>query len=457
LNTNIFKTKYNKIYSKKKKTENESHNSLKSWQEFFKAYTIASKNSVYHKFLFLIDEDIDLESLCYLKILEILSKSNNNISKNLSSITCVSIDKCNNDKINYKTPSIKDKIIDIEKEITNCFIFSAQVKIECTLLNLKLRSKFINHNNFNTYSFGLNYTPNYKINFINLSINNLFIFMQGKNKFLSQKSISTVNTLYLWGESFVRRLSLRNYNIFKELLKLISPTSINFDIKKKSNTSSLDFLNIHSITKKQVKESDFFFFFNIEDSFLSRYISTHSVKNSYWINYNKIFYFKKDVKKEITSIPVLSHYEYPSIFLNLENRPQNTLKFSNKETFNKSLKCLSYKLLSILNSSKQYYIKIYQKCFLNNLYLYISFEIISIKKLEETKFIFDILKNFINFSNTSMYFKLFTINFKKNIYLKSFSYPFKKIYKDFYVMNTLTKNSLNMTQYSRVNKKLNLF
>ena len=31
-------------------------------------------------------------------------------------------------------------------------------------MNLKLRSKFINNNNFDSYNFGLSYNPNYKIN-----------------------------------------------------------------------------------------------------------------------------------------------------------------------------------------------------------------------------------------------------------------------------------------------------
>jgi hypothetical protein len=147
--------------------------------------------------LFLIDEDIDLETLCYLKLLEVISKTKKNILKDLSNITCVSIDRFNNHKINYRTPSIKDKIVDIEKEIRNCFIFSSQLKIECTLLNLKLRSKFINNNNFDSYNFGLSYNPNYKINFVNLAIDNTFFFMQGKREFLSRKVISTSNTLFL--------------------------------------------------------------------------------------------------------------------------------------------------------------------------------------------------------------------------------------------------------------------
>lgn len=450
LSSTTLKEKYNKI-SLKTKNKESNYISLSSWQNFFHTFSkLLKTTSKYNKLLFVIDEDIDLESLCYLRLLEIISKR-----KKYLNITCVSIDRFNDHKINYKTPSIKDKIIDIEKEIVNCFIFSSQLKIECTLLNLKLRSKFVNQNQVSTFSFGLNYNPNYKINFINLSISNICFFLQGKQDFLVKKCIAAPNNLFLWGESFIQRLSLKNYTIFKDLLKLICPTSINLEVKKKSNTSALDFFNVNSVTKKQIKESDFFFFFNIEDSFLSRYILNQS-KNSYWINYNNFFFLEKK-KIKLTSIPVLSNYEYPSVFLNLENRPQGTLKFTSQENFVKPLNFLSYKLLCVLNASQRFYLDVYKKTYFKNNKFYIHFETFVYKKLEETRFFFEIIKKFQNFSETNIAFRLFSTNKRKNLLLKSFNYPFKKIYKDFFIMNTLTKNSLNMAKYSQMNKQLNIF
>lgn len=216
------KLKSNKTHLRKKTAESSLFlsRSLSNWIKLFTIYQEILLHNKYYgegvleRILFLIDEDIDFESSYYLKLFETLSKTKKYILNLRSIIFCASLDQSNYQKLNYGLPSIRDKIIDIKKKIFDCFIFSSQIQTECTLLNLKLRCKALYTNKLNTYSFGLNYKSNYEMNFVNLSIKNIFNFLEGKLKLLSTKSISSYQVLFLWGESFIKRLSNSNCIFF---------------------------------------------------------------------------------------------------------------------------------------------------------------------------------------------------------------------------------------------------
>ena len=461
------KLKYDKTHLREKMFESSSFltRSLNHWIKLFAIYQeILLYNKYYgegilERILFLIDEDIDFESLYYLKLFETLSKTKKYISNLRSIIFCTSLDQSNDQKLNYGIPSIRDKIIDIKKEIFDCFIFSSHIQTECTLLNLKLRCKALYRNKLNTYSFGLNYKSNYEMSFVNLSVKSIFNFLEGKLKLLSTKSISSYQILFLWGESFINRLSSSNCILFKELLKFICPTSINLAIKKKSNSSGLTFLNTNTITKKQIKDSDIRFCFNLEDSFLTRLILSNLTKKLFWINYNKLLFAKENSQNIIKEVPVLCNYDSQNIYFNLENRPQKTMPTSNKNKFRKALKIFVYKILLFLTflDCTQHGTNSYTKCFLNLNFFFMNLETKYFKKKKEIIFINEIIKNFKLFSEVNLCFRLSSVNPTKPTFLTSINYPFKKICKDFYVMNTLTKNSDNMAEYSRSKKIVETF
>ena len=60
-----------------------------------------------------------------------------------------------------------------------------------------------------------------------------------------------------------------------------------------------------------------------------------------------------------------------------------------------------------------------------------------------------LIKNIKLFSEVNLCFRLSSVNLTKPTFLTSISYPFKIICKNFYVMNTFTKNSDNMAEYSK--------
>lgn len=241
-------------------------------------------------------------------------------------------------------------------------------------------------------------------------------------------------------------------------MKSICPTSINLEIKKKSNTSGLLFLNTNTITKKQIKDSDTHFCFNLEDSFLTRLILSDLTKRFFWINYNKLLFAKENSQNIIKEIPVLCNYDSQSIYFNLENRPQKTMPTSNRNKFSKTLKFFVYKVLLFLTffNCTQHGTNFYTRCFLGLKFFFIHFETKCFKK-KELIFIDEMIKSFKRFSEVNLYFRLSSVHLKKPIFLTSFNYPFKKICKNFYIMNTLTKNSNNMAEYSRGKNHINRF
>jgi hypothetical protein len=193
-------------------------------------------------FNFLINDDIGYQNI------ELLKKTCN-VNKNFHLGSLISKIK----KPNLTFFSSFDKINSIDNCNSVCFIFSLNPKLECSVLNTRLRTKhrnsFLSIVNLNRY-FSYN-IPNI---FINLNFSKSLMIFEGKYSFFSRLCISANSPLILIGDSFEKSgLSI------DELLRYLKSSFNTIKIIKISescNSESLIFCNIKNVTKK-------FFFGNI--------------------------------------------------------------------------------------------------------------------------------------------------------------------------------------------------
>ena len=72
--------------------------------------------------------------------MNILKKIQRKNPKNVN-LACIST---TNEYKNYYDNFLNNKLIEINKNIINCFVISSNVKLESAILNTRLKSKFIN-------------------------------------------------------------------------------------------------------------------------------------------------------------------------------------------------------------------------------------------------------------------------------------------------------------------------
>ena len=123
--------------------------------------------------LFLIDEDINTKTLTLLKKIE-------NRYPEFIKIRSVGRFSRNNNEYLSGTNS---KIANITQKSNTCILVSSNIRLESTILNVRLRSKYIDES-FNINSLGLNFDSNVPTSFINLSFSSVLDFIKGKNSIL---------------------------------------------------------------------------------------------------------------------------------------------------------------------------------------------------------------------------------------------------------------------------------
>jgi NADH-quinone oxidoreductase subunit G len=393
----------NNIYTKK-----EYKNLVKTkWNRFlFDLEKILILNT---KILFYVDENIDLINLNILNQISYKDNKKFNI-KNISSLKEYS---------NFYSRTLTDRICILNESKELIFFFFSNSKKESTILNTLI--KIENNSNFieKVFSFGLFFSNNLNIKFINLKNESFLNVFESKNKSLS-KELLYKNSLFIIGSNFLKLISSLNFTLYFMKNKINRINIIN--ISKQSNTNGIILLNIKNINSKNINLSSLHVGINLDDVYKTRKYFNKINKNSIWCN----THFSKFSLNKDNIVPILTPFEQEEIHLNLENRPQKTEKAVSNNFETRSLEIL----LNFINNNKK-----------NNL-------------------------NFINYLIEEVYnsdlFNLNEFSFVKNflkVDLENLSvlsrYPIKSDTQNFYCSNKNTRNSLAMISFYR--DKINNF
>jgi len=371
--------------------------------------------------LFLINENLDLESI---NLLNIISR----VFSNLAIIKLRSSVRFEN-KENLYVNWLGSKVIDIKKKSKICFLISSNIRLENAILNTKLKIKQL-HNNFNIVSCGYTFDSSFSVKFINLSLNNVLQIFEAK-KNISKMFILYKSPIVFFGESLTKRV-LGHYSLVN-LMKKIMSTSILLDIKPFCNTESSLFLKVKSLTSRNITEAKTIIAINLEDTIIVRKQILKFKAILFWLN----THMSKLANKSNIIIPIATPFESDEIFINLEQRPQNTLKILPLTNDILTLKSVLQFILSLTISNKDLF---FSKQTYNSKYFQFLYNL-----LDEPKY-FNLLKN--KFSNHT----LFNI---ENVAITNFifNYPIKSFLEDFYSSNVYTKNSLTMVNCSQEARK----
>jgi NADH-quinone oxidoreductase chain G len=358
------------------------------------------------KVLIVINDELGLENASLLKTLSFKHNFSLKVLNNKESF----------DNFNFYLNKNLNKIVDIKKESKIGLIFSTNIKIESALLNIKLRSKNINED-FSLYSQNQNYQSNVPISFINLNFKKTISFLEGKHSFLSKIFISFKNPIVCLGSGLNLR-GLNNFQ-FKNHLKNLNASSIFLDIKLACNSKGLNFLKIDSLSKEDLIASECVFAINLDNNEQIAKILLNCKKEIFWFNsHGSKFALKTNIL-----VPIASEFEEEKLLLNLESRPQKTLKTLLNVGNSRNLNSL----LLFLNGNTK-----------SNFYSFLS-------EISSKPLLFDKFNNYFLNSVQFIDFKFKNINYLN-------LYPIKSSLEDFYLSNKTSKNSLTMIKCSQENR-----
>lgn len=385
-----------------------------NWKNFLKNFDTKLIKK-HEKFIFFINNNVDLQTILLLKSISnkfpnqiyVRTLDINNISENIFFEPQISIDSI------------------IQKIDGTILFLGTNPKLENAVLNAKIRTHL--KNNFvDAYSFGINFTHNWKTSFLNLSITNIFDIIDGKNDKINL-SIFNKKSLFLIGNNFSNRI--KNGNIFIRTLKSLFPSIEIIFIGQKANSSAIGLNNIKPFSKNIYEKTNNSFFVNIDDTTNIRkiYFSSNKIKNIWYNTHGSYLALKSDF-----ILPANSNYEKESTFLNLEYRPQNT------------------KAAIITNNNIKNSSNTLEACFETNLE----------NNNLELNYINEQLQNKISYSKvheiSNSFFKnklLKNINSNKNkTYISK--YPIFQEKKNFYQIDTYTRNSYTLSECTKESLKI---
>lgn len=367
---------------------------------------LLQKTLLTKKVLIVINDELGLENASLLKTLSFKHNFCLKVLNNKESF----------DNFNFYLNKNLNKIVDIKKESKIGLIFSTNIKIESALLNIKLRLKNINED-FSLYSQNQNYQSNVPISFINLNFKKTISFLEGKHSFLSKIFISFKNPIVCLGSGLNLR-GLNNFQ-FKNHLKNLNASSIFLDIKLACNSKGLNFLKIDSLSKEDLIASECVFAINLDNNEQIAKILLNCKKEIFWFNsHGSKFALKTNIL-----VPIASEFEEEKLLLNLESRPQKTLKTLLNVGNSRNLNSL----LLFLNGNTK-----------SNFYSFLS-------EISSKPLLFDKFNNYFLNSVQFIDFKFKNINYLN-------LYPIKSSLEDFYLSNKTSKNSLTMIKCSQENR-----
>ena len=367
------------------------------------------KESLNKKITFLINSEIDLDSLFILNAIE------NKYSPN---VQIRSVDE------NYKNSYLSwssSKIKDVKSDSKYGFLISSNVRLESAILNTKIRRKVISQT-FDVLSLGQHFNSSFPTKFVNLNLNNILKIFEGKSS-VSKLFLKSKSPIVFFGDSLKKRLK-GNFSLISYLKKIL-PSAVILDIKKSANSEGVNFSGIKTINRNCIQNSDICIAVNIEDTISLRKL-LEGVK-LIWLN----SFGSKIATKADLLIPTLSSFESENLYVNLEQRAQKTLKTLPGIGDSRDVKKI---LLSL-------YPEIEKDTLTKNSKFLNFFEELSLNPNK-----FQSLNN--KYSNND----IFNCKYSK---VKSLigSYPLKSSLEDFYRSNKFTKNSLTMAQCSQENRK----
>jgi len=367
------------------------------------------KESLNRKITFLINSEIDLDSLFILNAIE------NKYSPN---VQVRSVDE------NYKNSYLSwssSKIKDVKSDSKYGFLISSNIRLESAILNTKIRRKVISQT-FDVLSLGQHFNSSFPTKFVNLNLNNILKIFEGKSS-VSKLFLKSKSPIVFFGDSLKKRLK-GNFSLISYLKKIL-PSAVILDIKKSANSEGVSFSGIKTMNRNCIQNSDICIAVNMEDTISLRKL-LKGVK-LIWLN----SFGSKIATKADLLIPTLSSFESENLYVNLEQRSQKTLKTLPGIGDSRDVKKI---LLSL-------YPEI-EKDSLNKNFKFLNF----FEELSLNPNKFQSLNN--KYSNND----IFNCKYSK---VKSLigSYPLKSSLEDFYRSNKFTKNSLTMAQCSQENRK----
>lgn len=379
------------------KTENKIVNL--GWKKFLpKLDNLFESNS----FTFVIDEKTDFESLATLRKLNFLYPNQ------------VAVRKLNSNKNGNFYSNVNSGLNNIINNVDGLVVFlGTNPKIENAILNTKVRIK-IKNNLVILYSFGLSFDYNYLNNFVNLNTSNMFSFLNGKINNFGISVANSSNSLLFIGESLKDRIS--NVQSFKKILSTYIPTISIIFLGLKGNSEALNFFNFKQLNLDKSFENNVNFFVKNEDNVFVRKFFMLNKNSNIWYNTHG----SELSKKSQFVLPAKSHFEKEQIYINLENRPQKTLKVLE---ISKGCKDLTSILLSSSFFSSNINPKTSSNCF---------------------QYVYELAKDSYKFDNLKTTKKEFTnhltqmTSFRK---IKISKYPFIQKVKNFYLTDTFSQNS----------------
>lgn len=380
-----------------------------NWTKFFKQLDtdkIATKSNL------IINEDIGFENI---KLLNQIQRTQKEIK--LSAV------KNNKETTNLYLWGLNDRINTIDTSDSIGLIFSLNPKVECSVINARLRTR-IQNSLLSIISLNQYFSSNVKVQFMNLNLVKSLRIFEGKYLNNSKNFIAAESPLILISDFFNKRnLTLLSLTCY---LKRTFETVKIIKINESANTDSLQYFNIKNVFKRNINKIFNTVCINLDDKYDTRRKLFNNKNELYWFN----SYSSKFERQTKIVVPILSEFEDERIYLNLEQRPQKTNK-----TFSSyfDARNLNNILISMFENFKI-------KTQINNHWNFLN-------EIVENYWLFDE----INKIYSSLNYK--TINFVKHIEQLS-KYPTKSNLEDFYCSNKTTKNSINMLQCSQQVRKI---
>lgn len=367
-----------------------------------------NRSKIKTAFDLIVNDNIGYHNLVILKKL-----SNTGILNLLSLI--------NNEEINnFYLSGLTDKIESINCCDSFCFIFSVNPKLECSVINARLRSKYFN-GLFSLIGLNQYFSYNIPTNFVNLNIINSLQIFEGKYLNLSTLYLNAENPLLLISDSCVKS-GFNSTEFFKYLKSFFETVKI-IKINSSSNKEALLFLNIKN--NNIIGNQNSVLALNNDDTFEFRKYFFSLRKKMFWLNTHGSAFASK-VK---FIIPILSEFEEERIQINLEQRPQKTSKIFSS----------FFDARTTTQILLAFFEKEFKKYKTNGVTRY-------------SNFLYEIIKTPVLFNNNNINYTL--LCFKNIKYLKStnflYKHPIKANIENFHCSTNATKNSLTMQKASQL-------
>lgn len=254
--------------------------------------------------LFLVDDTLSLENFHLLKFCTFKY----NVVVRSNSITSKSLNYYFSERFVDRSSHIQGKYV---------FLIGSNLKIESSILNSKLRARYL-ANNLKIFSLTGYNCYNYLTHFVNFNLNTFILFLEGKLKTFSSLLARFKNPYLIIGENLLSYRQLSYYSIFP-LISALFPSSYKTYVRSRNNTEGRDSCFVKTCSKKSLINSGAVVALNLRET-LQQYKILKPYSNSlFWVDtHGTVLTYKKSS----FLLPLLPHFYENNIYVNLEARPQ---------------------------------------------------------------------------------------------------------------------------------------